>query len=346
MALIFCDGFDHYDNVDLLKKWSECYSTPLSVGDPSQLIDTAYACPPGGQGLRVFGDSNRRVRKNLPSTYATFVFGCNFMMSGTVNGGGGYFVSFEDTTNEQCSLRVSSSGQIIVSRNGTTLATSLNTLSANTWYHIEAKITIHNSTGAYEVRVNGSATGWIGAATNANTRGTGTNNYINSFALRSANGAATFDDVYLLDTSGAVANDFIGPQKIMTIRPAGAGHYAQWTGNYASNFANVNEAIADGDGSFNMSSTANQIDTFAMTDVPTGTVSAIQHVIEARRDAGAARTLRAKTRISGSDYDGTSVVLSTSHLFYTDPVSISPATSSAWTDSEINGAEFGYELVS
>jgi hypothetical protein len=351
MALIFCDGFDHYLAADILKKWTG-FTNSFVQG--SILGSAIYARPPGGMGIQLSdSNSHRGPYKTLSATFGTFICGFAVNFQSAVPSSAGPIVSFYDSssgtpsTTTQLDLRGDGAGHLRISRNGTALATSTNVVSTNTWYHVEIKATINNSTGAYEVKVNGSSTGWIPAATSQNTRGQSTNNYIDIVGLQTA-GISTvyFDDFYFLDTTGSVAADFVGPQKIITIYPTGAGNSAQWAGNYAANFANVNELAGDGDTTFNQSSTAGHIDLYAFDDVPSGTISAIQHVSMARQDAGAARTYRVKTRISSTNYNGTTVNLAGSHVFLTEAASVSPATSSAWTDTELNGAEFGQELVS
>jgi hypothetical protein len=220
-------------------------------------------------------------------------------------------------------------------------------LSTNTWYHLEFKATIHNTTGVIQLKIDG--TDWIASTGSLNTRGQTSNNYINGFTIGSSALVVPYtrwDDVYFLDTTGSAANDFIGPQKIITIFPNGAGNSSDWTGNYASNFANVNETGGDGDEIFNQSATAGDIDLFTFDDIPPGTITAIQHTIMARQDSGAVRTFRPKIRIGGTNYNGTTVNLPGSHLFLTEPVMLNPADSAAWEASDINAAEFGYELVS
>jgi hypothetical protein len=350
MALIFCDGFDHYNAADIYKKWTG------SISSPGIVISPMYARPPGGMGLGMSPSDNwRGIFKSLPAQYATFVSGFNINF-GTYNtySTNPWWAVWDTTsgvgTTPQLALNVDSTAHLKLTRGSTTLATSTNTFSQNTWYHVEIKATINSTTGVYEVRVNGSSTGWIPEATGQNTRGQSSNNWIDAVGLLTeyANVGVTLihDDFYILDTTGSVANDFIGPQKIITVFPTGAGNSAQFTGSYASNFANVNETAGDGDVTVNQSSTAGHIDLFDFDNVPTGTISAIQHVIEARQDTGAARTLRAKTRISGTNYNGTSVVLAGSHVFITEPVTLNPADSAAWEAADVNGAEFGYELVS
>lgn len=357
MALVFMDGFDHYDNrmaaatiQEIFKKW-----TTYAWGNPATTLEVrpGYCRPPGGQGIAVAGwDGPSGVVKVLSGNYATFVLGCHFNLPVNVVSNVP-IIAFYDWASGiagtcQMSIRLDTSGHLTVCRNSTVLATSSNVLSVNTWYHLEFKATISDTAGAYELRINGSSTGWVPAASSANTRGQGSNNYVNAVAIMGGaqGGMSLFDDLYFLDTTGSVANTFIGPQKIITIFPNSVGAQTDWTGNYAANFANVNEAAGDGDSTFNQDSIAGHIDLFGFDDVPAGTISAIQHVLEARQDAGAARVLRAKTRIGTTNYDGTSKNLAGNHVYLTDPVTVSPASSAAWTTDELNAAQFGYELVS
>jgi len=364
MALIFMDGFDHYyhnnfgatlynngGEWDIFKKWTWLLSNTLDI-----TLETGprFARPPGGQGLKIADNDNARgIYKSFSANYATFVAGVNVYFSGYIPGAGAGFMAFFDASSgtpantQQLDVRGDGVGHLTITRSGTVLATSTNTVLMNVWYHIELLATIHNTTGQYELRVNGSSTGWIPQSTaDKNTRGQSSNNYINIVSLQPGNNENWFDDFYFLDTTGSVANGFLGPQRIYTILPTGDGNQTDWTGNYADNFVNVGEAYADRDWTFNQSSTAGAIDLFTFQDIPTATISGIQHNIQVRQDAGSARTLRPKTRIGTTNYNGTTVTLGSNHMFVCEAVTLNPADSGAWETADINGAEFGYELVS
>lgn len=351
MALVFCDGFDHYVGAtDMLKKWTGTINGTTVANNKT---DPSYARPPGGMGYSCAeGTTNRGVYKTLTSTHATFVSGFAFLTTSTLGSSAIIWAVYDSTSGTpsgtaQLDIRGDGAGHLRLTRGGTTLATSTNVLSASTWYFVEIKATIHNTTGAYEVRVNGSSTGWIPAATGANTRGQSSNNFCDVISVQSGNGISTcyIDDFYFLSGS-APNNDFLGPQKIVTLFPSGSGNYSQWTGNYAANYANVNELTGDGDSTFNQSATANQIDSFTFDDVPTGTIAAVQHTMMVRQDAGAARTIAPLQRSSSTDYAGTTLSCAGSYQFLTDPRDTDPATSAAYTTANVNAAEFGYKLIS
>lgn len=250
-------------------------------------------------------------------------------------------LAFFDTGSEQVSVRLDGSGHIIVSRAGTTLATSTNTISQNTWYHVQFKATIHNTAGAYEVRVNGTATGWIAAATSQNTRGTGSNNSANQAVM----GAGAIGWRY---AHFVVADDFTGQLQGAFLRGAAPGNYQQWTANSGDNRGAVANVVPDDDASFVSSTTSGNKDTFVMEKLPasgTPTILGIQHIIYAKQDAGVQRTLRPKTRVGTTDRNGTSVNTGGSYALITEAVSTDPETGVAWTKTSLEATEIGYENV-
>jgi len=347
MALVFGDSFDHYAFADILKKWSS------QVNISGSIMNVGNAIPGHGQCLQMIGITGLGglTRQLAARITPTFIAGGWFRWDGVTTAQ--IIMQGLDGATEHVSVRMDATSHITFTRNATVLATSTNTLSSNTWYHIEIRVTIGDAgdtpSGRYEVKVNGSSVNWIpDSGTGQDTRNAGTIG-ITAFVLSSTNGRTVYlQDVYLLDTTGTQASDFLGPCSFIIVRPTGAGNSAQWTGNYADNWQNVADPTGDGDGTFNQSSTAGHIDLFEGGNVPAGTIHAIQHVILAKKDAGAARTIRPKTRIAGTTYSGATVTLTASYLYYTEPVMFSPDTggATAFTSAEINGAEFGYELVS
>lgn len=352
MAIWFMDGFDHYTDdtygaggvgaentsLDVQKKWSGFSGTWANI-----LISPFYARQRPGQGIFLPGTGGILYRNRAASQATLFGGSAVFV---TTFGTYAAVLSFVDLATEQCSVRLDAVGHVTFTRNGTVLATSTNTLTVNTWYYVEAKATINNTTGQFEVRVNGTSTGWIPQSTaDQNTRTT-SNNYATGMGIMGY-GIMRQDDVYFGDTTGT-NTDFLGPCSVITLRPTGPGNYTQWTPNYGNNFANVNEIYPDYDITFNQSSTVDQIDSFTFPKIPfaSGSVFAIQHVLYARQDAGAARSIAAFERSGGADYPGTTQNLTSTYLTYIDPKDVDPVDDNPWTISKVNACEFGYKLIS
>lgn len=352
MSILFADSFDSYITADFLKKWNS-----VVIGDSNTWVISA------GNG--------RNSTASFRSTYVSSS-GPNAAAMGSVTvtasqtGGVAHslrlsalpsstqtdaFLRFHDTAVLHVDFRITSSGTIQATRNGTVLATSSNSLSANTTYHIEAKVKIDDTVGTVELRVNGSSTGWINI-TGQDTRNAGnaTFNTINIGHSLSTTFAAAIitdiDDVVIWNTSGSVNNDFLGDVKVQALLPSGAGNSAQFTPSTGSNYACVDDASPNDDTDYVSSSTVGNVDTYAYGDLSTvGTVlAAIVMLYMKKTDAGA-RSVAPVVRHSGTDYVGTDINPGTTYSYGKQIYELNPGTSAAWTASEINAAEFGSKVT-
>lgn len=338
MAFIFRDGFDWYATADLLKRWT------TSTG--SWTVAPTAARQPSGQGLTTSGAGT--LIKTFGSSYVSGCIGFAWQNSGALGNASRTLLLVNDGATEQISVRTNSSSVLTVTRNGTVLATGTTVLSNNVWYYIELKFTINASTGVVELRLNGGAE--IASTGSLNTRNTA-NTQWNALTLNCPGSSLTyaFDDLYVLDTSTGTPTSFLGPVRVFPAYMIGAGAHTDWTANGGTNFGNVSETYEDGDGSFNQSSTANQVDTFAMQDLPAGSGSVynVNVILVARQSSGAARTIAPVLRISGTDYAGTAVALSTSYQFLEQSYDLQPVGGTpAWDISTFNAMEAGYKEVS
>ena len=132
----------------------------------------------------------------------------------------------------QCGVGCDSSGRLYVTRGtingGTTLYTSGALILSATRNWVELDITIHNSAGAFELRLNGAV---VTTASSQNTRA-GTNNYANQWSPR-ANGFGGpvkfgIDDVYVRDNSGGTA-PFLGDRNVDGLTVTGDGSSIQFS---------------------------------------------------------------------------------------------------------------------
>ena len=334
MAVIFMDGFDWYASADMTLRWTD---PALSVVGP------AYARA-GGQGAYMQNSSSTRLSKSFGANYAQGVVG--FAIRAVTGFASRVLLQVMDGTTEQCSLRTNASSVLTVQQATTVKATGSTVLSAATWYYVEFKFTAHGSAGVAEVKLNGAAE--IASTSSLDLTGTA-NNYWNVAGFAPGQqGGMYFDDLYILDPTTGTNTDFLGPVQIVARYPNGNGNASSWTPNGGSNMGCVSEPYQDGNTSFVQSATANQIDTYTMQDLPAaaGSVFAVAQHTVAAQDGGAARSIAPVYRISSTDYVGTTVNTSATYQFLTEVKDVSPATSSAWTVSEVNGLESGMKLIS
>lgn len=247
-----------------------------------------------------------------------------------------------------------SSGAIEAYRGGTfgdTLlgTTANNLLPINTWNYVETKVVLNDTTGAITIKVNGVTALTL---TNIDTKNGGTAVVFDRLHFGSTTGDAAamyVDDLYLCNAAGSVNNDFVGDCSVLTIFPDGNGNSSQWVGSDAdsvNNYLLVDENPDPNTSDYVESGTATNIDTYSfgnMTGTADSIVGVVSRVYAAKSDAGA-QLMRQTTRIGGVNYPhGTDIALSTSYTGYGRIMETSPATSVAWTQSEIDGTEFGVE---
>ncbi len=340
MACKILDGFDHISQIlsdQLSRKHTLTYQYTASqhIMVPGRF---------GGQAIR-FDNANRGFSDTF-TDQATWIVGCAFRFA-TFPATRVLF-EFLDTATSHVDLRIQTNGILQATRNGTSLGTGTTALSTNTWYYVETKVTINDSTGVFAAQLNGVSEINL---TSQDTRNAGnsTANVVKLLGVTNSGGNVDVDDYYVFDGTGSFNNDFAGVSRVFLAGPAEPGNYAQWTPTDGTNLGNViDPSSADDDASFNYTSTANNIDSFKFDDSPlaSGNIKAFQHVLLAKHDGGGARSLAALQRSSSTDYAETGQSLSSSYKYYKFPRDTNPATSAAMTAAEFASAEMGYKLIS
>ena len=167
------------------------------------------------------------------------------------------------------------------------------------WKFIECKV-VCGTSGSYVVRVAGvtvlSGTG--------NTKA-GTHAYHDHFDIGAAfGGLTTFDDLYALDGTGPVNNDFLGDLKVVAIFPNAAGDSTQWTPSSGNNYAAVNENPPDADSSYVENATTGHKDLYNYGDLSgLSTIYGVQISTEARLTDVGSLTLKTSAKTSGTESD-------------------------------------------
>ena len=226
------------------------------------------------------------------------------------------------------------------------LATSTFAFTAGVGVYLEFKATISDTVGEVVLKVNGSTDATLNTSS-LDTRNGGaaaTAAQIELFSGTDQTFNIDIDDWYINDATGGVDDTFWGDVRIIAKSVDGAGNSAQFTPSTGSNWQNVDDATPDGDTTYNESSTVNHIDSMTTAALGvTGTVKGVNLLVYARKTDAGVGTLAPLWRISGTDYPGTGVALPTDYAYVSQLYRVSPATSSAFTTSEIDGAEIGYK---
>lgn len=337
MALLFIDSFDHWGSTDTAIKWN--------TADAS----TNYT-PSAGNGrnssasLRCAGGSS--IMKSVADT-SNIIIGFAYRSSAY----GNVFLQLRNGTTIHVDMRTSAGGAFQITRNGTLLATATTGFTTDTWYYLEFYITISDTVGTVKMQVNGATetlTFVTGTETTQDTRN-GTPTTIDNVLLVNTTGTSDYDDFYLCNTSGsAPTNTFLGDCRVEALLPTGNGYSSQWNRlSGSNNYEMVDEASGDGDTTYVYETTANDIDSYAMANLAatSGTVYGVQTVLWARKDDAGIAQVKPHFYISSTPYARTTINLNDSYLMRLAIEEASPATASAWTISEINGAEFGVKCI-
>lgn len=334
MALRFVDSFDHYATADLASKWTSVTSMTVASGGRN------------GTSKLTSTNTNNSDAKKVLDAQATWIVGFAFSFSGA-HVSNKFLVRFVDGTTEHVDLRMTTSNLLFVTRNGTTLGTGTTALSSSVFYYLELKVTISDTVGVVNLKINGNTELNL---TSQDTRNAGNASADTIFIAKAGvdnNGATSnWDDFYVCDSTGSVNNDFLGDVRVQAILPSGAGNTTQWTPSAGSNFQNVDDTTPNGDTDYNSTSTATNKDTYAFGDLtPTsGSIKGLQWLAYVRKDDAGARTVAPVYR-STSDFDGTTQSVLDSYVYLREIKELNPNTSAAWTISEVNAAEFGIKLI-
>ncbi|MFX4263132.1 hypothetical protein ACOBQJ_13170 [Pelotomaculum propionicicum] len=322
MALLFCDGFDHYTIGDMPTKYIDAGAN--SISSPGR----------NGTGYCVRFNNSRAYTAIGSKTTLVVGFGIKLY---TAYSGILYRFCEGDTTHVD--LRIDSSQRLYVTRNGTTLGSvSTVPLRINVWEHVQIKVFINDSTGTVEVKINSVS---VISLTGQDTQN-GLTGVITKAGLYCNTDCAFYDDYWIDDA------DFLGDCIIETKFPNGAGDTTEWTPSTGSNYACVDEVNQNGDTDYVSSGTAGQVDTYAFADLLTsaGSVKGVQANVWARKDDGGTRQIALVARPVSTDRVGASKDMALTYAYYRETFALNPETGAPWTIAEVNAAKFGVKLVS
>lgn len=329
MALRFVDGFDHYNTIT--QKWIS--AGPVTFTSSGTRFSTGSCITPTSANATVKGFDNQ----------ATWVAGVAVKWPGAPTSVA--LLGFRDSGVLQMEVRPTTSSAFQVTRNGTVLATTANGIfSQNVWYYLEFKVTINNSTGSYELRMDGVT---LLSATGVDTQNTA-NAYANELAIVGS-GGSSFDDLYLCDGTGAANNSFLGDVRVDTIFPTADTATSDFTPSTGTdNYAMVDDATPDSDSTYVASGTTGHMDLYTFGDLQslTGSVFGVQSVIFGRKDDAGTRSVAPLIKTGATTAVGADFTLAASYAYNLQIFETNPANSStAWSISDVNNSEFGIKVT-
>lgn len=353
MALLWCDGFDHYGVIGNLTEgvWAEVNST-LTLSSANPRTGTHHMRAATGRSNLVIA---RRILGGA-KTSVGFAGAFYFLALPTVNRRD-KIVDFRDTSNIiNLTVALQTTGIIDVYRgdaDGVLLGTSVTpVITAETYNHIETFVFFSNTVGTVEVRVNGVTV--ISLSGIDTTASAAECSQVTIFGCARGSGFTTtsqldVDDVFCYDDTGSLNNTFIGDRRVLTLFPDANTIQADWSAvGAATGFEAIDEANPDGDTSYITAGppgSPGPISEFGIQNLPAGVsaVSAVVIVEMARKtEAGPANTqwsvISGVSETAGTDKPMTEIYTYRQDVFETDPASAAP-----FTPSEVDALQIKVE---
>lgn len=360
MALIFCDGFDHYGT------------------DETNMTDGAYAEVDGSSSEWTLSSTNPRtgtysmrrgtsttaklVRRVLGGAKTTVGQAIGLYMSQLPIANDGYVIyDFRDAANvPQISIGVQSTGTIVVKRgyinSGTTLYTTPSpAVVAEAYQHVETWAYFHQTLGTVEVRVNGVT---VVSLSNIDTVAT-SNVECSQVALccntnKTVGGTTTdvisdVDDYFCCDDSGSYNNDFVGDRRVLTLMPNADTAQADWSlSTGVDGYALIDDVAPDDDSTYiytGAPGSPGPVSEFDLDDLPGG-VASISGVVVVNRsrktDAGIAN-LQLGVVSGSSEAIGSDRAITEAYTYYHDVVETDPDTAAPFTPTAVDALKIKIE---
>ena len=338
--LIFSDGFDQYtDGPDLLDRWSSNSS--------SGIVDVHTTNGRNGGGcLVIVGHTvSTPLVYSFGSGYSCGVIGFALKMYGTapnlamdgplVFGVGAGRLTLAIGTDRLLRLY---KGKIA----GTLLATSTTALSLGVWAYLELRFYIHDTTGEYELKIDGVSEF---SATSVDTRDSTTATGFDWMMFDVFRADTYIDDLYVLGDTANTAGGFLGDVAVEVFMPNAQGTYTDFTRSTGTtDWDLLDEQPASATDYVYCSTAADQV-TVNFADASAGPdIKGVSLWAHCDMGSGGARDVKLLCD-SGATLDASSAKRIRYDAGLMEGYLADPNTSVAWTLSGFNAAEFGVEIA-
>ena len=353
MALLAIDSFDHFSTAQRAYKGWTFASAGASAGDEGCTIGAFGRNSTNGVRCRngaVSGVSGPATLGVSNTSGATAGLGVGFRINTAVPSTDFVLFSFKRGSTPLITVTCSATGTLSVrrgDRTDTILATSVSTVTHSTYYFAELKVVLNDSTGTYELKIDGAT---FASGSGADTLVSGAATW-DGVTLGSPNVGVNlsidFDDLHVYDGSGGSNDDFMGDHRIVcVVASSGNGGNTDWSPSTGSDHGALVDENPANTTDYNRGSSAGQRDTynFAALGV-SGTVKAVQAVNLLSAEVAGVRSVGAVVRQSSTNYDSTGQSIGSDWLYYKQLHLADPSTSTAWTTSGVDSAEFGVKVT-
>lgn len=339
MALLWCDGFDHYGSTAAMLNgaWAQVASgVSLSTTGP-RTGTHQMRMPPNAGSLTI-------ARRVLGGAKTTVGLGMALYVTALPPGNNEQKIfSWHDAANaEQLVLFLQSTGVVELKRGGSTSlgASAAPCIVANAYQHVECIAFFSQTVGTFECRVNGVTVLSLSGIDTCQTANVECSQVCitGSFGGSGFNSTETrVDDLFCYDDTGSYNNTFIGDRRVLTLFPDANTATADWTAvGAASGYLCIDEATPNDDTDYITAATVGLVSQFGLQNLPAGisVVNAVVMVERARKtEAGTANTqvsiVSGASTANGADKPLTEIYTYRQDVFQTDPATAAPFTPAA-----------------
>src|SRR5690606_5879463 len=349
MALIFIDGFDHYDPQAL-----DPFGDPwLARGKAAYLSPQATRIQgrrPSSYAVRLPAGAGGGYVKNLEAGRTSLIVGAALRVAPFENT---YeepvLLGVRDTTARVAHLvKIGEDGRLKLYRwqygYDELISTSVMTAAARGWHYVELQVVQGTSNGTLNVRLNGVLAITLSAQNTTLGGGPLLTAFVGAVPGEDCLVTTDVDDLYIADTSGTINTTFLGDVRVDALKPQASGALNEWTVEGA---ASAWEAVSDGDEATAIrAATAGLRQTFGVEALPAMTTPAIHGVqvtlLARKTDAGNGR-VRGLVASGAQMAVSSDINLQEQLAWHTALFERNPNGNVPWTEGAFNAAEFGVE---
>lgn len=259
-----------------------------------------------------------------------------------------YFAFTDSSNTAQVTLKVLTTGDIAAYRgnpeNGTLLGTTtVPAIVANSYSHIEAKVTVSDTVGVVEVRVNGVVVLDLENQDTKNTAETTSNQILFTHAR---NGAGLplqiyhVKDLVIWNDAGSVNNDFMGTVSVVTLVPDADTSLGGWSPSTGSTGFNILDNAPPLDDAAYVAADVPETAVFTLSNLPDDVTSVrgLVTMFRGRKVDGGDGNIQISMVSAAAEDAGTDHAITTAYTYWPDVNELDPNTAAPWTPVSLNAA--------
>lgn len=350
MALLFIDGFDHYDpqaldaqGQPLLARGKATYLSPQAVRIQGRR--------PSSYALRLPAGPGGGYVKTLESPRTSLIVGAAVRVAPFEAGLFGPVLLGVRDSGAQVSyfVELSSDGRLNLFCNtgycDQLLATSSVSAPVRGWHYVELKVVQGTNDGVLSVRLNGILAIHLTAQDTVRDGGQLLTAFLGALPGRDCPVTIDVDDFYVADASGTINNTFLGDVRVDALKAQANGSLNEWTADPAG--ADAWQVVGDDDDATAISAdSAGLKQTFDVESLPamaTPAVHGVQLTMLARKSDAGTGSIKGLVKSGAQNATSPDIALQEDLAWHTALFESNPDGNVQWTEGAVNSAEFGVE---